>query len=82
MSEHLTQDPGSGARVRADRRRDARRQRGGQQLMRRGTAIAAAEALGLVGGEAVAAVDEHVVAQRVAARAGAGGQLMPSPAPG
>jgi len=58
--------PALGARVHAHRRGDAACQRGGEQLMRRGAGVGTAELLGLIGGEPVAAIDEDLLAQRVA----------------
>ena len=70
VDRDLAEIPVLRACVHHERRRDAGGERGREQLVRRGPAAVAAEALRLVGDQAVLAVDQHLLPKGAGNRAG------------
>ena len=74
LDRHLAELPPLRSRVHHERRRDAGGERGGEQLVWRRSAPVTAEALWLVGDQAVPAVDHDLLPERAGDRAGCGSE--------
>ena len=74
LDRHVAELPVLRPRVHDERRRDAGGERGREELVRRRSAAVAAEALRLVGDQAVLAVDHDLLPERAGDRAGCRGE--------